>query len=64
MNCHKCGMRMSCVDSRQKDNVRYRKYLCVNCASTQLTKEQHCNMAEGQMALRQLWEEKYGKKND
>lgn len=40
MNCPKCETKMKCEDSRELDNVRYRRYACNKCKKRIATVEE------------------------
>jgi len=42
MKCN-CGHRLMCKDTREKDDIRYRRYVCDFCGEQSFTEEKYAN---------------------
>lgn len=55
MKCSDCGERMLCKDTREKDNIRYRRYQC-SCGNENFSTETLCdNALDEANVIRHLW---------
>lgn len=51
MVCKKCKGKMVCANSRALDNVRYRRYRCVDCGDEFCTEEREIDYQKGRVNI-------------